>query len=350
MKNFKINIFFKPEKGSRGGGSQFLRALKRNFIEKDIYEKNPSNARCILYNSHHNVQDILKLKLKYPLKTFIHRIDGPLGLIRGSSFKIDKLIYELNNFIADGTIFQSNWCKNMNYSIGFKKTNIETVIMNAADDSIFYKEKEREIEDNKWKLISISWSSNINKGFDLYKYLDENLDFEKYSMIFVGNSPIKFRNIKQIRLLDSNKIADLLRASNIYITGSKNDPCSNSLIEALSCGLPCIALNDGGHPEILKQGGETFNTFEECLKKIQYVKENYSNYKNKLAVPNIDVIANQYIRFMRKVYDLKSSNKYKNRKLKLIDYYRIIFKSFFFKTSNVKSIIIKEFQRILNKN
>ena len=32
----------------------------------------------------------------------------------------------------------------------------------------------------------------------------------------------------------------------IYITGSKNDPCSNSLIEALRYNLHSVVLNDDG--------------------------------------------------------------------------------------------------------
>ena len=36
----------------------------------------------------------------------------------------------------------------------------------------------------------------------------------------------------------------------IYLTGSKNDPCSNSLLEALALKLPSIVFDSGGHKDL----------------------------------------------------------------------------------------------------
>jgi len=101
--------------------------------------------------------------------------------------------------------------------------------------------KEGNAPQTKVKLIASSWSNNWRKGFDIYRFLDENLDFSKYEMTFVGNSPVKFKNIKQIPPVESRDLAELLRTHHIYITASQNDPCSNSLIEALSCVI-CIII------------------------------------------------------------------------------------------------------------
>ena len=38
----------------------------------------------------------------------------------------------------------------------------------------------------KTRLVCTSWSINKNKGFDYYKYLDDNLDFSKYSFTYMG--------------------------------------------------------------------------------------------------------------------------------------------------------------------
>lgn len=98
-------------------------------------------------------------------------------------------------------------------------------------------------------------------------------------MKFIGNIPISFKNIEYVKPLTSKELANFLHESDIYIIGSKKDACSNSLIEALSCGLPCVVLNDGGNPEIVTHGGELFNTFEECINKIQLIKNNYDYYR-----------------------------------------------------------------------
>ena len=317
----KIHILYSLHRGPYGGGNQFLKALKKNLKKFNVYEENIKNSDVILFNSHHEIERVIRLKSKFQDKIFIHRVDGPLYLIRSSNPKLDFQIYQLNNLIADGTIFQSEWSKKRNVISGLRKNRFETVIMNATDGEVFFPENKTKLKLNckdKCHLIAISWSDNINKGFDLYKFLDNKLDFNLYNMCFVGNSPILFKNIKIIGPQNSYDIAKLLRESDIYIIGSKNDPCSNSLIEALSCGLPCVALNDGGHPEILGNRGETFNTFEDCLVKIQLIKENYDKYKKKVVAPNIEDISNEYIKFIQKIYNKFKSNEYKPKKVRKI--------------------------------
>ncbi len=310
-----------------GGGNQFLKALKKSFKSKNVYEEDPEKANVILFNSHQNIKSLLRLKLKNQNIIVIHRIDGPLYSIRDRNLEIDFKIYELNNLIADGTVTQSQWSQRKNFLHGLKKRNFQEVIMNAADGDIFFPNLEKRNErKNKTKLVAVSWSSNYNKGFDLYKFLDKNLDFNQYSMKFIGNSPLSFKNIRIIKPVKSYDLANILRESDIYITGSKNDPCSNSLIEALSCGLPCVGLNDGGHPEIIKNGGALFNTFDDCIKKIQLVRDNYSKYRNEIQIPKMESISELYIKFIQKILNLRDSGKYRVKRIKKIDYNNYILK------------------------
>jgi glycosyltransferase involved in cell wall biosynthesis len=43
---------------------------------------------------------------------------------------------------------------------------------------------------------------------------------------------------------------EIYRAADIYIMLKHNDPCPNTVIEALSCGLPVLFSNSGGVPEL----------------------------------------------------------------------------------------------------
>jgi len=341
--NMKIHVLYSFHEGPYGGGNQFLKALNKYFKTLDIYEENFRNSNVILINSHHELLKIIYTKLRYPNKIFIHRIDGPIFLVRSTKPLLDRIIYKLNELIADGTIFQSEWSKKENYRSGLKPNPFEIVIQNAADNDIFYPSKENNHNSN---LIAISWSSNINKGFDLYQFLDENLDFEKYSMTFIGNSPISFNNIKKMNPLKSTDLAELLRKHDIYITGSKNDPCSNSLIEALSCGLPCIALNDGGHPEIIKEGGEVFDNFQNCIKKINSVKENYQTYKHNINIPTIEEVSKEYYKFMESIYKKYRSNNYFPKKIRFT---KLIVLLILFVKWNIKTLGIIGYLKILGK-
>lgn len=53
---------------------------------------------------------------------------------------------------------------------------------------------------------------------------------------------------------------DLLRASQIFVLPSKHEGMSLSLLEAMSCGLACIATNAGGNSDLLGRAGIIVDT------------------------------------------------------------------------------------------
>jgi len=308
----KIHILYSFQSGPWGGGNQFLKALKKELERIGVYTEKKENADVILFNSHHFFNDVFKFKKRFPNKIFVHRIDGPLGLYRGKDKIIDKIIFKFNNLVADGTVFQSHWSKKQNQNLYNNKNTYETVAYNAPDGTIFNKQNKRPFKsEGKVRLIAISWSDNIKKGFDTYKHLDENLDFSKYEMTFVGNSPLKFQNIKHIKAVPSNELANVLKSYDIYITASQKDPCSNSLIEALSSGLPAVVLNDGGHPELVQQGGEVFDNKNEIIGKIDKIANNYPYYQSKIPEFSIQKTAEEYYNFVEDIFHNKEYRKKK---------------------------------------
>ena len=307
----KINILFPFKAGPYGGGNQFLKALRKYFIQNGVYSEHVENADVILFNSHHKLSKLIKFKRKYPKKIFIHRIDGPVFLIRKDNMILDKLIYSINEKIADASIFQSKWSKQKNQELGIKSNTFETIILNAPNPEIFNTTGKTPFYlKGKIKIIATSWASNKNKGFETYKFLDENLDFSKYEMTFCGNTPVAFKNIKHIKALPSKKLADVLKKHDIYITASKNDPCSNSLIEAMHCGLPAIGFHDGGHPEIIGSGGLTFKNNEQIFELLKKIEKNYNHFQNNINLPDMDKTGALYFNFIQKVYsDIKETKK-----------------------------------------
>ena len=310
----KIHILCNLRQDAWGGGNQFLKALRTQFIKLNIYTEDVYKADAVVFNSHHELSEILKIKFKYPHKLIIHRVDGPVFKVRNTHLELDKIIYKFNNLLADGTIFQSRWSQNENYTLGMKINTHETIILNAPDPEIFNKKNRVKFNKNrKIKLITTSWSSNPRKGFDIYQYLDENLNFSDYEMTFIGNSHVKFKNIKWIKPLNSEDLALQLKKYDIFITASKKDPCSNSLIEALHCGLPAVVLNDGGHLEIIGSGGKVFNNKHDVIEKIEKIINNYSYYQEKINLPDIQKIADEYYAFAKNIY-IKAQNKTYNIK------------------------------------
>ncbi len=315
----KIHILYRFKEGPWGGGNQFLKSLKKYFVSRDYYVNLPKDADVILFNSHQEVKSVLKLKRKYPKKVFIHRVDGPIAYTRNNDLETDKIIFSFNQAIANGTIFQSKWSQDKSYEQGIKRNSFETVITNAPDPKIFYPQKSKKLQCKKIKLIATSWSSNAKKGFDIYDFLDKNLDFDKYEMTFVGNSPIKFKQIQQVLPQPSYKLAEILRQHDIFITASRNDPCSNALIEGLHCGLPSIARNDGGHPEIIDEAGELFEDEQNILNAIENVAQNYPHYHDKIKMATMEDVGKMYYEFVDQIYRCCLNGTYNPKQINKID-------------------------------
>ena len=325
----KIHILYPFKDGPWGGANQFLKAVKEYFIKRESYTEKIEEADIILFNSSPSALLLLllleayKLKKNNPKILLINRIDGPVFYIRDRNLFIDKAFYKFNDTICDGTVFQSHWSREKNIYLGMKRNNFETTILNAPNSDIFNKQDKKTFDKHqKVKLIATSWSSNIKKGFEVYKWMDENLDFTKYHMTFVGNSPFKFKNIILKEPMGSETLASELKKHDIFITASQSDPCSNSLIEAMHCGLPALGLDDGGHTEIIAHGGEVFKTSSDIPQKLDLIVNNYEKYQNNINLPTINEVGELYFQFLKRIYDERESS-YKPKKPTLFDYLKI---------------------------
>jgi glycosyltransferase involved in cell wall biosynthesis len=299
----KVHILFEFKKGPTGGGNQFLKSLKQYLQSVNVYENDVQKADVILLNSYQYINDAAKVKLEHKDMLFVHRIDGPIRLYNKESDRRDFVTNIANHLVAEATIFQSGWSKNENHRLGLKKNKFETVITNAPDQTIFNRqEKEAFSTGRKMRLIAASWSPNWNKGFRVYQWLDENLDFDKYEMIFIGNSPISFKNITHKPPLNSVEMARELKKNDVFIFASPIEACSNSLLEALHCGLPVIATNSSSNPELVAKAGEVFDQPDEIPQLLDKIANRYADYQAAISMPSADEVGKQYYDFISYVY------------------------------------------------
>lgn len=283
--------------GPCGGGNQFLTGLRDIFIKMDVYTNNMNEATVALFNSHHHLDQIVKLKKNNPNIKIFHRIDGLHQLWRENGKITDNIVKNFANNYADGVIFQSIWSKEIYEKhdiIINKKTKI---IPNAALDEIFKKNYKK--LDKKIELITTCWSPGNHKGIEFYIFLDNNLDFERFNYTYIGEIPknYNFKNIKYLKSMEKNKLASYLQSSDIFISGVKIDAASNSITEALTCGKPVLYLEAGGNKEIVKNGGIAFHNNDNILEKLDLLVNNYEDYRNNIEIPSITDIANKYIEY-----------------------------------------------------
>jgi glycosyltransferase involved in cell wall biosynthesis len=228
----------------------------------------------------------------------IHRVDGPIDKYRGDDRGVDSEIWKINQSIANATIFQSQYSLDAHIELDMQFRR-PTVIKNSVDSTIFYpSEKDFSSQSGKIKLISTSWSDNINKGASVYQWLEQNLDWDRFDYTFVGRSPIRFEHITMISPVASINLADILREHDIFVTASVHDPCSNALIEALSCGLPVIGARSGGHPELIGEAGYLFDDKKDIPGLIDNLVDNYQQAQNSIKVPTLSEVGHAYMRVM----------------------------------------------------
>ena len=312
-----------------GGGNQFLKNLKKSWEREGIYTTSLQEADVILFNSHQNLSDVIAYKKSYPNKIFVHRIDGPISRYRGRNIFLDKLIFLFSQELADGVVFQSKWSLEESLEMGYREGIFQRVIHNAADPDIFYSSgKHRKVFHGKTKLIATCWSRGEKKGFDIYSYLDKNLNYDEYDFIFIGNSPVRFKNALYIEPSSSNVIASYLKESHIFICASERESCSNSIIEALSCGLPVVYKNSSSNPEVVKLAGVSFMSCESALEAINKVRDSYHHYQNAIDVLPVKEVSDQYLSLFRLIQKRTLHDHYCPQKISfrfLINYIRLSF-------------------------
>lgn len=297
-----ITIWGEMVPGPYGGGSQFLKALAQSLKNRGFRVLNNSyydSDGHILNSAFFDVErlrTVINRSRKKP--KVIHRIDGPVSVYRGSDREADEKIFVVNHEFATHTAFQSWYSWRESIRLGFHPVS-PMLIRNACDTSYFFKKNasggNNKSLGKKVRLITSCWSTNPRKGFDVYKYLDQNLDFSKYEYTYVGRSPVEFRNIKIVDPKPSGELGEYLRKADIFIGASLYEPASNAVLEAMNCGLPVIYADSGGTEEIVKQGGLGFKDKEEVPHLLKKITEYYESFQHAAFTDKILDIADQYL-------------------------------------------------------
>lgn len=348
----KIAIAYKFKDGPWGGANQYLKALKKEMIQKNIFADNISQADALLLNGNPlsllpSLDSIIRFKRKRGIKFIVLRLDGPIFLVRGKDIEIDHSFKKLADFFVDGIIYQSNWsrqCNKLHFGID---APFEATIYNSPDNEKFNKlNRSKVTAGRRINLIASSWSDNTRKGFNFYQYLDSYLNFDKYQMTFVGNSPIKFKNIHHILPLKSEDLSAILKKHDIFIFASQNEPCSNALLEAMACGLPVVAVNSGSNLELLKNGGVVFEGTKDMIEKIDFVANNYDLYQSQIPEYSIATSSEEYGQFFEQIFQQISCGKYNPKKFTLVSNLEVIKLKLSLKLWSIRGFLLRKASRL----
>jgi len=295
-----VAFFHEFHRPPYGGGNQFLLALRREFARRNLnVEVNRLSGQTpvCLYNSFNFDFARLRRFTRDGVR-MVHRVDGPIGVYRGFDDGTDRRIVEINA-LADATILQSRYSLEKHLKLGLTLHD-PVVIPNAVDPEIFHPPLTREpLAGRCVRVIAASWSDNPRKGADILEWLDRNLDFDRFELTFAGRTQKQFDRIHVVGPLPSEPLADLLRTQDVYLAPSRDDPCSNALLEALACGLPAAYLKSGGHPELVGDGGLGFEAAEELPDVLARVVDELEVRRSAIRVPALTDVADRYLDVLR---------------------------------------------------
>jgi len=296
-----IALFHEFAPPPTGGGHQFLRALvselERRGLSVELNRISGGTPVC-LFNSFNF--DFRRLRrFARPGCRMVHRVDGPIGVYRGFDDGTDARIAEINGELADATIVQSRFSLDEHQRLGIELRE-PVVVHNTVDAAIFHPPPGREpIAERKVRLIATSWSDNPNKGVEVFAWLDGNLDWNRFELTLLGRFPGSFERARVLGPIASDAVADELRRHDVYVAASRNDPCSNALLEALACGLPAAYLSSGGHPELVGEAGLPFVTPEELPEVLERLARDLDARRAAIRVTPLSEVADRYLEVLR---------------------------------------------------
>ena len=296
-----LSVFHEYVPPPSGGGHQFVRALSRELERRGLrLETNriSGGTTGCLFNSFNFDAARLRRFAREDVR-MVHRVDGPIGVYRGFDDGTDKHIIDLNRAFADATVVQSHYSLEKHAELGLELRS-PVLIPNAPDPEIFHPPAAlASLTGRRLRVITTSWSDNPRKGADVLEWLDRHLDADELEVTFAGRTDTKFERIRIVGALASQELAELLRAQDVYLAASRDDPSSNALLEGLACGLPAAFLRSGGHPELVGEGGLGFDDAEELPEVFARLRRELDGRRAAIRVPALADVAERYLEVLR---------------------------------------------------
>ncbi len=146
------------------------------------------------------------------------------------------------------------------------------------------------------KTLILFGSVNVSdkrKGFEPFIEACEKLRLSGYTsdnlgIVVVGNNTEKLEDLSPFTVYsmgfvtETEKKVDIYNAVDLYITSSLEENLPNMIMEAMSCGTPCVGFNVGGIPEMIDhlENGyvASFGDVSDLVDGVQWVLKNSTYY------------------------------------------------------------------------
>ena len=316
----RINFIFLRDITYGGPGSfqsRFIKSLKKKKVRHSIKKINSKLNNCLLLIA--GTKNIFLL-LFYIFKKIkiVHRLDvlnwqhkikcGSFSKYWLSETRL-KLVWFIRRYLADKIIYQSEFVKNLWQQYDYlNKPSI--VIHNGSFKQKLKKKKF--FNQNNLKLVAVEGELNCEPMYHILDQLSDinidvygNYDLKRASRI---KGKIVFKGA-----VNREEILRVLPSYDAYISLELLPPCPNSVIEAMSFGLPIFGFSTGALYELAKDGAlladYDSNPYKMELPNVSNLKKllpslkkklpelSYLSWKRHQTNLNIDLITKKYINF-----------------------------------------------------
>lgn len=256
-----IKEFFIPfnDYKSVGGVSSFMHNLK-NYLDKSgfVYTEDSKDVKHIFFPVEYNTEILRRIKERGG--KIIQRLDGIYYEPEHTPEQLDfnQKIKEIYLRYADFVIFQSEYSKKQCFEkLGNILKNKYTLIVNGVDKSIFFPNINKTQLGHKIKFVTTGNFRRREMLEPLVLALDELKEKYTFELNIVG--PVQ-QNLKAMLNKDYviyhgsrelKEVGEILNTCDIFLFSFLNPPCPNSVIEAVSSGLPVVSFNSGSMPELV---------------------------------------------------------------------------------------------------
>jgi glycosyltransferase involved in cell wall biosynthesis len=216
------------------------------------------------------------------MNTFIRDMNPDKGIKDLCMQRVINKIYKRRFNKVDYFLPMSMWCANSlvnDYRIQKEKISV----CYSGIDLDKWSPPDRKEDNNEFRILFVGNDLPIKGILDFLKYYEgKELNNVHFNIISKDNSDLFEKSyisvIHDITHNNLDRLIEFYRRSDMFLFPTKSDMLAHVLIEASATGLPIIATEIAGIPEVVENGMNGFlierGNWSQFYEKIHYLKDN----------------------------------------------------------------------------